>query len=569
MNANKKLVSKYYARLAQDAIDQRKVEELKAEQHRNMLAGIYEENVELFDTYDVPYSSSILKGINKQRYEAKLPLIKILRNHPMWNEEKQMVILPERTILRGFDRKGITEFFDWARRAVVDVYINDSYTKRSEMKQILSVVHGIILRDLELGRSTIDTSAIHWVCDDVPPFANGMKWSRWINKLLKMWKLNTVVDIKTEIYTSQDGVVHERQRDYGYNYYFALLGDSINPLEIPHKTFCLSVNDIDFYTMSFGHDWASCHTIDKGNRRGCDKTYEGQYSSGTMSYMLDRTTMIAYYVDEQNEPRSGRNGYHKYGKDVPYELRDKEHRCVFSWENDKLYQGRVYPDGRDGGEEGIASQMREIVQQIFAECLKVSNIWKTEHGTIEYPMIRSEGTHYRDYECCSDSVLSFLRRINGKLNEEPIHIGHNPICPNCGEEHERTEHVCCEDCWGDNDIICDRCGCSVDEDDAIAVGGNWYCCERCANGDGWYICEDDDEWHSEDELYYCDDDNAYHLEDYCQRCDGDGSYYHYVLDGVETEDGHWFHDEDTAIEEGYIYDAEANEWIKDEEEEED
>ena len=368
-------------------------------------------------------------------------------------------------------------------------------------------------------------------------------------------------------------------KDADWNREYAKYCDAINPLAVKRHT-VLSCHPVDYFTMSFGNSWASCHTIDKDNKRGMPNGYEGQYSSGTLSYMLDESSFVYYTVDKDYN-----------GNEL--ELQDKINRNMFHMGKDKLIQARVYPQTTDG-EEGIYKQIREIAQKVIADCLNIPNLWTNNKGTSECSYVTcSYGTHYRDYTSFSDCNVSYIKRETDWKNAESISIGHNPICPRCGREHTYQKAVecsecytggmcCCEcdyegdsgemhlidGCWycesccfycnyherweiGDIDeqtyidgygyvcdeaidssghfYSCDRCGCvfSVDDDYIETADGNHYCCDRCAERDD-YVFLDDGEWYSKDVLFYCNCCGRYvHKDDWneelgcCLDCEED------------------------------------------------
>lgn len=216
-----------------------------------------------------------------------------------------------------------------------------------------------------------------------------------------------------------------------YNREFAKFADSTNPLKIRRHT-VLSIHPVDYYTMSFGNSWSSCHTIDKRNERGIDSenSYRGCNSSGTESYMLDRTSFLFYTVDASSD------GTH-------LELDNKINRNMFHYYDNQLVQGRVYPQGHDHGSKDLYKDIREIVQKIIADILDVPNMWTNKSGIESCEdVIISTGTHYRDYENFSNCNVSTLK---DDRDEHPyVKIGHYPICPCCGDEHKGKESIeCC------------------------------------------------------------------------------------------------------------------------------
>ena len=298
---------------------------------------------------------------------------------------------------------------------------------------------------------------------------------------------------------------------------------------------------IDYWLMSNGHKWSSCHNIDKKHILNDNADYSGCYSGGTESYMLDESSVIFYTVDESYD-----------GND--YYLEDKMQRCVFCIAEDGsiLLQSRVYPDGRDGGDESLAGQYREVMQKIVADCWKINNQWTLKRGTDYCSEVTvSDGVHYRDYLSYDDCNISLNKEI---YFDQKIYIGHDPICPCCGDSHSWEESILCEEC-ADEGHRCAQCGDSIDEDDAIYCADNeeWYCNSECAQRDN---------------VYYCCNDDAYHTSDNCFYDDWEEEYY-YGSPDVIAVDGSKFHSWEAAEDAGYTYVDSKDDWYRDDEVEED
>ena len=376
----------------------------------------------------------------------------------------------------------------------------------------------------------------------------GQKVSRIVNKFLKNFDFDKIVDNQIESWYDDSGNRHERTKDYGWNKKFAEYTDAINPLEIKRKT-VISINPIDYLTMSFGNGWASCHTIDKDNTRDADGNYSGCYCSGTLSYMLDNCTVIMYTI---------KDGY----KGTDYCLQDKVNRCNIHIGEDKFIQGRVYPDGRDADcETSIAGQLRAIMQKVLAECVGASNLWTLKKGTSACCAVVAEGngsTNYKDWRHYSDCNLSLLKRTNVKPNITPIVIGHAPICPCCGEEHNEEGWLTCDDCREEYDSrrTCPNCGETFNIEDDRAVydedNNRWYCCSECAERDDVFYCENVNEWHSD--WVYTDNHTGDNFYDYWgENCIHIEDEYHYEneenanSDGWVQVDGEWFREDSEDI----------------------
>lgn len=239
----------------------------------------------------------------------------------------------------------------------------------------------------------------------------GQKVSRIINKLCCMFGLD---------------------KDEEYNKKFAMFSDTINPLMIKRHT-VFSIHPVDYFTMSFGNSWASCQTIDKENIRDMPDNYHGSRSSGTLSYMLDGVSAILYTVDKSYNGNK-------------LELEPKINRNMFHIGEDKIVQGRLYPQCNDGNDV-FYTKFREIAQKIIADCMGRPNIWLKKKYVGEY--VETTGTHYTDYTLFSSCNVSFLKDDSGNINENEIEIGHYPICPICGEEHYSQENICCNNCLED------------------------------------------------------------------------------------------------------------------------
>ena len=291
---------------------------------------------------------------------------------------------------------------------------------------------------------------------------NGLKVTRLVLKLAKMVNLNKHTDIQDISFINQSGERITRQKDMGWNYKYAQFCDAVNPITLK-GTAVISVNPIDFFTMSFGDSWASCHTIDKNNIRGNANGYSGMYCGGTESYMLDNSSVVFYFLPND------------FNGDSP-EFEDKVKRCMFYLGEDKLIQSRVYPDGRDGGDKSLAADIRGIMQKIVSELWNVPNYWSIEKGTDACRKVtESYGPHYRDYLHYNDCNVSYMKRIDGYKNEKIVVIGSEIICPSCGKTHGTEDNIFCDDC-NENIQKCADCGCRIyDEEDIYWVDGEAYC----------------------------------------------------------------------------------------------
>ena len=335
-----------------------------------------------------------------------------------------------------------------------------------------------------------------------------------------------------------------------YNREFAKFADAVNPLKYTTYT-VLSLNILDYLTMSIGHNWSSCHTIDKykilptTNSTG----YGGCYSAGGLSYAGDGCTIIFYTVDKDFEH--------------PEELwsAEKVKRCNFHVRDDGkvLVQGRVYPDGRDGGDNSLASQFRAVVQSIIAEVFDLPNFWSAKKPSEDWAYSADGHANYEDYNCYSDCNATLNKEIE-ENDHEGVEIGSEPICICCGysydgEIDEAHEWIYCPDCNPEFIGYCANCDERItsSSDDYIRdrASNDVYCCVRCAENADLHFLYDVDEWSSEG---YYDEYNHEYYSDY--EVEINGNYYY--TESHAKADG-WVYTDDTerwiSRDEAYRYDG--------------
>lgn len=495
----------------------------------------------LLKEYNYTYATSALNKIIDEWATQKATLIEAFKNHPNYVEGKFMIGFDT-----NFDRKiDITLSKVFATWVLYNPMVTLNEDVPDAIKEKRNEEHTIFLPDKlykfienldAIAERTISSETadfLNEICPEVHAHA-GTKTTKVINKLCTYLGYSKHPE---------------------YNREFAKYADSLNPLAIKRHT-VLSLNPLDYLTMSFGNSWASCHTIDKSNKRGMPNSYEGQYSSGTMSYMLDPSSMVFYTVDATYDGSE-------------YWEQPKINRQMYHWGEDKLVQGRLYPQSCDCDDEAY-TPYRNIVQDIIATIFKFPNLWSLSRGSSAASCyIYTYGTHYPDYRHFDNCSLS---RVKGSENDACFIVGAEPICIECGCRHETESNInCCRDYKG---CYCADCGDPIDEDDAYYVNGEYYCrdcveyCECCheyhrgetyfIDSEDIYVCEscydeyyvtcdcchsncnrDDATWIESEDVYVCDECRDDHY--FC--CDECGEYFH-------NDDIHC-HDDRTLCEDCY------------------
>lgn len=390
--------------------------------------------IKVLDTYSIPWGNSAIDKIINIWADNKAHLIELLRHHPNWNDEKCYVAF-DQNVKGQTDDKKIYNFLDW----VMDItYRTNAINELRYYKEQLL--------DSEMAEM------IKQSYPDIKGIAAGQKTSRAVNKICKLLGVNKKEDYERE---------------------YAKYSDAINPLDVVRHTI-LSVNPVDYLLSSNGNSWSSCHTLDKNNPNG----FSGCHCSGTMSYLLDGTTMVYYQVDKEYD-----------GNDLEFE--PKIIRQLFHYKDGILVQGRLYPQCNDG-KNSLYTPIRAQLQKIIADCLVAPNLWRKKGGTSACcSVINSEGTHYRDYECQSEcSVSKIVKMIpKGRVDNKHMTVGHDIYCVKCGDWHDMESTLLCEDCY-DNYAYsgsrrCCDCGDRYDEDEMYCINGEWYCsscstyCDHC------------------------------------------------------------------------------------------
>lgn len=268
-------------------------------------------------------------------------------------------------------------------------------------------------------RLTAEMAAtINEICPEIRAAAD-MKTTRALGKMIKIYGLEdkTAGSVYTRTYIAK---YCEIMKEGGLNFEFVLSG-----------------NPIDYLKMSIG-EFTSCHNINDGGWR-----------SGTISYMLDKVTMVGYTIRPNSETEPDpETGEIFLGKDRP-ELFLKVHRNLFHW--DELYrlvQSRVYPQSFDGVMD-IRAVFRHEAQARIAK----ANGWDPDNWTnrkskhMEFTVDGEGHTNYSDWSYgYMGANLSTPGHTSDSYSTAPLVIGAKPICVICGRKHSRTNRMYCENC---------------------------------------------------------------------------------------------------------------------------
>ena len=508
-----------------------------------IMSDIKNEFIMELENRDYDYSDSAIDDILDEWYHQKQGLLSLLSKHPNWEPERLMVHF-DADFSRKLDIDTTTGFLCWLRNQLA--FNEDKWYKcynfmwdfcREEtyLPEACDVERNVVVFNVDTCSYEAQIFNPLTKINELVPELHarvGQKNTKIVGKICTHFGLDKIKKYGTKI-NPATGEVEENALLDSYDKQFAKYCDALSPIKVTRHT-CISLNPIDYLLMSNGNSWRSCHYIgDDANDAGC-------YSSGTISYMLDKHSIIFYTVD------AGFNG-------VCIEREPKIQRQVFGYNDFQLLQSRLYPQNNDSGATDTYTDIRNIMQKVVADCLAAPNRWikkrvqNVKHGY--------NATCYPDWDCqtnlCSTSVL------RGKENDnlEPIILGAAPICIECGERHGRDESI---NCCGSG-YTCTECGERIDEDDVYWVDEEPYCCDcvtYCAvcgeyevNRNTTYIpsenrsvcdscldryyvyCDDCEEYYDRDKMnylknldkYLCDDCFANYTQ--CNEC---GRWFYYT-----------------------------------------
>ena len=343
--------------------------------------------------------------------KAKQPLFNILSKHPNWNDDK-LLIQFETDYSREFNTRAIDDFRNYLRKASIERrHVYSMYDLPQDEYDAIYFIGSIRTQFFEEDNLILGCIDNLNRTNDAFKLRPNMKSSKAIGKICNVLKWNEFED---------------------YNKQYATLCDALNPIKVVRHT-CISLNPIDFLLMSNGNSWTSCHRIKYANSSG-----ESLCTSGTISYMLDPCSFVFYTVDSSFN-----------GKDI--ELEPKLQRQMFGYNDNTIFQSRLYPQTCDSNGRDTYKETREIVQKVISDCLDIPNYWVKIKDTNFLKHVKSgaSSTAYPDFKyqrgICSVSIHKSM--IDEKDKLKVVSMGRKPICIRCGERHATKGSLYCSRCY--------------------------------------------------------------------------------------------------------------------------
>ena len=360
-----------------------------------------------------------------------------------------MNLSDEDIIIKGVPFSEYRKEFDLLKNIIWDFEISDEYyyvgndvyttMENKNLYDKACVISDAIKHCI--GKQLEDESDIEKLANAFPSSQcrKGIKISRVVQKCLK------------ELGLYQIAMENEKET---FNKKYAAWTDAVSPMKIK-KWSVLSINFVDFLTMSHGDTWTSCLNTDKNGKFTEGEYCEGFNSKRVLDYALDQSTMVFYTIDENY------NG-------ADFELQPKSTRQLFHFGENKLVQARLYPQSRVS-RRNIYTQYRTNVEHLLADAMGEANLWSSpERGTIESDgnvvnipydsYINGDYIDFLDNACHGGGEIDFQSEVNyvvfrGSTNREdngvPMIVGStDAVCIICGDDMDESYH---------NSIVCSPC----------------------------------------------------------------------------------------------------------------
>ncbi len=375
--------------------------------------------------YEWSYSEDVIDKMVDKWFKAKKPLMDLFSKHPNWNNEKYYISF-DVDFKREIDSDVIYTFKNYLHtnnnvdNTVKLLCSNFKFYKNHSGDNSFVYFHffdTILDYLMSSGVSNLTSSLNDYIKAYMPELKtkNNQKISRLIHKICTILEFN-----KLENYDAE----------------FAKFADAINPLKIKRHT-VISLNIVDYLLMSNGNSWSSCQTID--TKQIDQRLFRGESCNACWSYIFDASTIVMYTV---NKKYNGNN----------LELQPKINRQLFYYQNQKLLQARLYPQSNDGvAGHDLRERFRNIMQKVIADCLNVPNLWVLKQNVystslIGYVKTYENSTHYPDYLYEKNNCTLSKLKINNFISDEPILIGSDSYCIQCGVKNNRVNSMYCYDC---------------------------------------------------------------------------------------------------------------------------
>lgn len=443
--------------------------------------------MDLYDEFEID-GSFTFDGVRKNVavwYKNKSAQMQLLRKHPYWDEEAKAIVFLQ-TEVRGVNysvavnRLEELENYVWARCEP-----NGSHFWPSFIRYALHDFEddeeqtGLLTKEF-VDRVLYDTRNSSLPKGISRMLRVGTKITRLVHKCFEEVELYRTGEIIDATKLKDDGDPRTRQ---SFDKYYAKFADALSELEIERITL-VSLNFLDFMTMSNGNSWSSCHFINSYGifHEGTESSYSGMYKQGCLSYALDAPSMILYTLPTTF------NG-------TDYYRCQKLSRMCCQYENGILVTGKCYPNN----ENSLITRYRQIMQSVMSQVTETPNLWvfsrklKKVNGFVETV---DGAAHYPDYTYEKQKpTISFCKGVSIEM-DTTVEVGHEAYCLDCGTSLNSNNNSCLQCSDHGKSRRCLKCRKYVHHNEEIFTCDGDYFCKDCV-----FYCEYHNCYESIDEKF--------------------------------------------------------------------
>lgn len=529
-------------------------------------------------------------------------IYKCFKKQKSWNEDELCLVIKDK-VFRAPDQDKARDIFsriifnitgaDYDFSKMYDTIYNLTNTLKTEPEQIDEGW----FEDENMKwafRGNVSASIIYSILYNKCHLSIGMKLSRALCKMIDFVAKTLKVDYQALTYELDEQTKIRTEDGFTYTYKHtweqakAKLCDYLSPLTVD-ETFYISINPLDYLTMSHGVSWGSCHSI---RENGC-------YHAATTTTLADGSTVIVYTLRKDDTPKSKFWSINKCTRELVF----------LSEDLDGIFQQVFYPSRTTNDSELV----RNILQSMLTSYTTKPNLWK-KISYREADIDTDEYLGYQDWECGKESYCSILSdsRPSFKIGclvpcidnvDEILELEDRLVnrdlndceCECCGDVYDRDDmyyyegSYYCEHCFYENFAYCECCDETVPVEDVIYIDGDPYC-SHCASSEDYVETEDDGnrtEYHrlviDGAEIYYhresylksdypnvkyCEDCDIWYVDEVCPYC-GDRleleEKTNFIISKVESlpEDSEYYEYKDEFMNLLKNKTKELNEFIKD------
>ena len=434
--------------------------------------------MKLWDEFQIDGSYDV-RGtrVNVQTwYESKRAQMERFRQHPYWCEEAKAIIFAfgtERKVNYYLASRHIHHMRDYIYNETRYLPNGDEVLKALE--KTFALLHGVDEYCVpNITETFIEhfTSYLNALCAHLPKSARrmlspGTKLTRFIRKCCEEFEMqdgSTINVMKLED-------PHERgDRTFdSVEKRFAKLADALSVLTTTNVAF-MSLNFLDFMTMSHGNSWSTCHYINSHglfHREDGSSSYHGAYKQGCLSYALDEPSFIFYTLPADT-------------KGSAYYRCKKLTRMCCQYANGTLVTGKCYPNN----ESEVISKYVAMLKEVVAVTEKSIDEWETTTDSGDHVSARVKtadgAAHYADYTMSRQRPTISLCRKLMLSQQRQMTIGHRAYCVYCGKELNGGDGNWLQCSPHRKKMVCAHCGKKLTDDMEFHDSGEILLCGDCA-----------------------------------------------------------------------------------------